>query len=63
VGSFPGAGDDDPVFDLGGNVAEWVVDADDAGKLMGSSADMPADPNFGEPAEAYRGFRVLREGS
>jgi hypothetical protein len=64
VGSFPGDGDDEPVFDLGGNVAEWVVASDGEGKLMGASADRPSDPEAaaGEAAEAYRGFRVVRDG-
>jgi hypothetical protein len=61
VGSFPGAGDEDPVFDLGGNVAEWVVGSDGEGKLLGGSADRPSDAKAAaaETAEAYRGFRVV----
>ena len=62
VGSFKGKGKDDPVFDLGGNVAEWVVGKDGEGKLMGGSAERPADPKAGdrEASEAYRGFRVVK---
>jgi len=62
VGSFPGAGDDAQVFDLGGNVAEWVVGPDGGGRLLGGSADRPADAKdeSTEAGEAYRGFRVVR---
>jgi len=65
VGSFPGLGKADLVFDLGGNVAEWVVGAGGGGELMGSSADLPSDNKArGVTAgEAYRGFRVVRGGS
>jgi dipeptidyl aminopeptidase/acylaminoacyl peptidase len=61
VGSFPGFGDEDPVFDLGGNVAEWVVGSDGEGALLGGSADRPSDSR-GDAAKAYRGFRVVRGG-
>ena len=64
VGSFSGQGDDGQqlVFDLDGNVAEWVVAADGSGKTLGGSADRPADPKARyRPADAaYTGFRVLR---
>ncbi|MBI4513954.1 MAG: prolyl oligopeptidase family serine peptidase [Gemmatimonadetes bacterium] len=62
VGNFAGRGTEDLVFDLGGNVAEWVVDKDGTGKLMGRSADRPSDPRAraGDAAPAYRGFRVVR---
>lgn len=59
VGSFPGSGDD-PVFDLGGNAAEWVVGKDGKPKVLGGSADMPADakaPVTSRPD--YIGFRVV----
>lgn len=61
VGSFPGAGKDDLIFDLGGNVAEWVACKDGKGKALGGSADMPADPKQGQrrPAPEYIGFRVV----
>ena len=66
-GLFQGQGEDKPdsgelVFDLGGNVAEWGIEPDGKGKLLGGSADRAADPKAraGEAAEAYRGFRVLR---
>jgi formylglycine-generating enzyme required for sulfatase activity len=64
AGSFAGAGKDDEalVFDLGGNVAEWVIGKDGAGQKMGGSADRPADPKaqHGPAASEYTGFRVIR---
>jgi dipeptidyl aminopeptidase/acylaminoacyl peptidase len=61
VGSTPGKGDD-PVYDLGGNVAEWVVTKDGKGKAMGGSADRPVDPKAQvEPRPEYIGFRVVRD--
>ncbi|MGA7613719.1 MAG: prolyl oligopeptidase family serine peptidase [Thermoanaerobaculia bacterium] len=62
VGSFKGSGDD-PVFDLDGNAAEWVVMPDGSGKAMGASADRPFDGREGEPTTApeYIGFRVVKE--
>jgi hypothetical protein len=63
VGSFPGRGDGALVFDLGGNVAEWVVADDGRGKLMGGSADLPSEHKTqGSTASAYyRGLRVALE--
>jgi formylglycine-generating enzyme required for sulfatase activity len=62
VGSYAGQGDD-PLFDLGGNVAEWVVDAKGAGKVLGGSADRPADVSATVSARPeFTGFRVVREG-
>ncbi len=59
VGSSPGQGDD-PIFDLGGNVAEWVVTKDGQGKPLGGSADRPADPAAdAKPRPDYIGFRVV----
>jgi len=63
AGSFPGQGQDDQelVFDLGGNVAEWVALADGKGKAEGGSADCPSDPRSScAPAAEYIGFRVVR---
>jgi formylglycine-generating enzyme required for sulfatase activity len=63
VGSFPGQGkeNEELIFDLGGNVAEWVVAPDGKGKATGGSADQPTDPRAShEPAPAYIGFRVVR---
>jgi len=62
VGSFPGAGkeNEERIYDLGGNVAEWVMTRDGKGKVIGGSADCPADPNSGcEPQPEYIGFRVV----
>ena len=64
VGSFPGAGkeDEELVFDLGGNVAEWARVKDGSGKLLGGSADRPADAKVQRlvAGPAYQGFRVVR---
>jgi formylglycine-generating enzyme required for sulfatase activity len=60
VGSFAGTGDD-PLFDLGGNAAEWVVTKDGKGKALGGSADRPADAKSqSPPTPAYIGFRVVK---
>ncbi|MFZ0087580.1 MAG: prolyl oligopeptidase family serine peptidase, partial [Candidatus Acidiferrales bacterium] len=63
VGSFAAEGDEgeELVFDLGGNVAEWVVAANGAGKAAGGSADRPADNKAGYRAAdaVYTGFRVV----
>jgi dipeptidyl aminopeptidase/acylaminoacyl peptidase len=63
VGSFPGQGrpDEELIFDLGGNVAEWVLTLDGKGKALGGSADQPVDPRAShEPAAAYIGVRIVR---
>ena len=63
VGSFAGQGKDNEelIFDLGGNVAEWVVATDGKGKAIGGSADQPTDPRAShEPAPRYVGLRVVR---
>jgi len=63
VGSFAGEGqeDEDLLFDLGGNVAEWVLTTSGTGKLMGGSADCPSDPRSScSPSREYVGFRVVR---
>jgi dipeptidyl aminopeptidase/acylaminoacyl peptidase len=63
VGSFHGHGQDDeePIYDLGGNVAEWVLTRDGKGKVMGGSADCPADAKSNcTPGPEYVGFRVVR---
>jgi dipeptidyl aminopeptidase/acylaminoacyl peptidase len=63
VGSFSAEGEEgeELMFDLGGNVAEWVVTADGAGKAEGGSADRPSDNKTGYRAAdaAYIGFRVV----
>jgi formylglycine-generating enzyme required for sulfatase activity len=63
VGSFHGQGRDDEeaIFDLGGNVAEWVLTRDGSGKVIGGSADCPADAKSNcRPGPEYVGFRVVR---
>jgi dipeptidyl aminopeptidase/acylaminoacyl peptidase len=62
VGAGRAAGDG-AVFDLGGNVAEWVTTKDGQGALRGGSADQPADAKRrrNDAAPEYRGFRVVRE--
>jgi len=63
VGSFPGQGkaDEELIFDLGGNAAEWVLTPDGKGKVTGGSADQPADSRAPQqPNPAYVGFRVVR---
>ncbi len=62
VGSFKGVGEDDLVFDLGGNAAEWVITKEGTGKAVGGSADQPADAKAASrvPDPAYIGFRVVR---
>jgi formylglycine-generating enzyme required for sulfatase activity len=59
VGSFHGQGKDDeePIYDLGGNVAEWVLTRDGQGKVISGSADAKANCT---PAPEYVGFRVVR---
>jgi formylglycine-generating enzyme required for sulfatase activity len=63
VGTFAGQGQEDQelVFDLGGNVAEWVALPDGKGKAEGGSADCPSDPRSAcAAAGEYTGFRVVR---
>jgi dipeptidyl aminopeptidase/acylaminoacyl peptidase len=63
VGSFAAEGNDDEelVFDLGGNVAEWVIAAGGSGKTVGGSADRSGDSRMQYLAAdaAYTGFRVV----
>jgi formylglycine-generating enzyme required for sulfatase activity len=64
VGDFTaeGAETDEPVFDFGGNVGEWVETNDGKGKGAGGSADCPADTRSScTPAPEYIGFRVVRD--
>lgn len=62
VGSFQGTDGDEPIFDLGGNVAEWGVAKDGSGRLFGGSADMAVDANLQscQPSAQYVGFRVVK---
>ena len=65
VGSFaPSVAEgEEPIFDLGGNVAEWVAAKDGSGKARGGSADQPADKKSREraAASAYTGLRIIRD--
>lgn len=64
AGSFRAVETDseDFVFDLGGNVAEWITGADGKAKLAGAAANSPADPKTAQnPGAAYTGFRVVKE--
>ena len=60
VGSFKGVGAGELVFDLGGNVAEWALVAGE-GKIVGGSADQPADPHVAVRRSQlnYTGFRLV----
>jgi len=62
VGSFKGVGEEALVFDLGGNVAEWCVGKDGKAKVLGGSADRPADEKTrdAQPLPAYVGFRIVK---
>ncbi len=63
VGRFAPLGDD-PVFDLGGNAAEWVEVKNGnkiKGKGLGGSADRPSDKSIqAKPLAHYTGFRVVK---
>jgi dipeptidyl aminopeptidase/acylaminoacyl peptidase len=50
------------LFDLGGNVGEWAVAKEGSSKILGGSADMPADSKQARrsPAPQYIGFRVVK---
>jgi len=63
VGSFRGKGNEggELIYDVGGNVAEWVLTPGGKGEPAGGSADCPADPKSNcTPAPEYIGFRVVR---
>lgn len=62
VGSFQARGADELVFDLGGNVAEWIDADSNIPQTFGGSADLPLDAKTGvrQPAAEYTGFRVLK---
>ncbi len=61
VGTFAGSGDE-PIYDLGGNAAEWVVAKNGEGKAIGGSADRPADgKSLTAPRADYVGFRVVAD--
>ncbi len=62
VGKFAGAGQE-PVFDLGGSVAEWTTGRDGNPILSGGSANQPKEPRTRQPQADpdYTGFRVVKE--
>ncbi|MGQ9917030.1 MAG: S9 family peptidase [Bryobacteraceae bacterium] len=61
AGAFAGTGED-PLFDLRGNAAEWVTGKDGRPKVMGGSADQPADEKAPVTTRPdYIGFRVVME--
>jgi hypothetical protein len=61
VGTFKGAGEEDMVFDLGGNAAEWVVTSGGKGRAAGGCAVLPADSKVStpKPPPEYVGFRII----
>ena len=62
LGPRAGAGDE-PVFDRGGNVAEWTTGKEGQPELRGGSADQPKEAHTPrrEAAPAYTGLRVVHE--
>ncbi len=62
VGSFKGLGEDELIFDLGGNVAEWALGKDGKGVAIGGSADQPQDEKRTQrmPSPSYIGIRVVK---
>jgi hypothetical protein len=61
VGSFKPSGKagEEPIYDLGGNVADWVIGKDGQGKIIGGSAERPAGSKQAATPE-FTGFRVVR---
>jgi formylglycine-generating enzyme required for sulfatase activity len=61
VGSFRAIDAKTPVFDLGGNVAEWADDRG-KGKALGGSADVAiGERHHRTPAAEYIGLRVVSQ--
>lgn len=62
VGSFGGDAETG-VFDLGGNVGEWVELDDGKGRVFGGSADQPANSmsSSGTATADYIGLRVVKD--
>ena len=60
VGAAGGAGED-PIYDLGGNAAEWALAKDGTGRALGGCAALPGDAKSSRtPPAAFVGFRVVR---
>lgn len=61
VGKFRPSGEP-PIYDLGGNVSEWVIGKDGKAKPMGGSADKPSSAKIttADLDPEYTGFRVVR---
>jgi formylglycine-generating enzyme required for sulfatase activity len=61
VGSFKpnGKPGEEPIYDLGGNVAEWAIGKDGKGKTIGGSAER-APGSKQAPTPGFTGFRVMR---
>jgi formylglycine-generating enzyme required for sulfatase activity len=61
AGTSGDATGDPPIYDLGGNVAEWTTAPDGSGVVAGASADRPKDSTSrpGGAAPAYLGLRVV----
>ena len=61
VGSGKPMSDEIPVYDIGGNAAEWCVDENGNGVVMGCSAITPSDSKGEYKTERpeYIGFRVV----
>ncbi len=61
VGRMSPLNEDTLIFDLGGNVAEWVTGENGDGVLLGGSADRAKDAKSAgeEVAASYQGFRVV----
>jgi hypothetical protein len=64
VGSFHPQSEknEELIYDLGGNVAEWAIGSDGSGKTLGCSADRSADAKsaYQPAALVYTGLRVVR---
>lgn len=65
VGIFKanGGAGEEPIYDLGGNVTEWVLAKNGEAKTLGGSADKPANAKVSSSDidPEYTGFRIVRE--